>query len=172
MAKKGKKNVNRYRDSRTGRYVSQSTWKRSHARGGTRYRRSVERLARLPVRKVSRPRRIARKLPRARRIAYLISFSYQPHQKGSKKLIEADLIVGGKPGMTKDAVIKMVEDIAFKEGFTKGKFTWLHDILAATEDEDIRVDPAPKERAPKKIKIRSVKRGGSEIFEDEDDDDV
>lgn len=104
-------------------------------------------------------------------MAYLVSFTYQPHQKGSKKLIEADLIVGGKPGMSKDAVIKMVEDIAFKEGFTKGKFTWLHDILAATEDEDIRVDPAPKEKAPKKIKIRSVKRGGSEVFEDEDDEE-
>jgi hypothetical protein len=114
---------------------------------------------------------VTTKPKRKKRIAYLVSFSYQPVQKGSKKLIQADLIVGGKPGMPKDAVIKMVEDIAFKEGFTKGKFTWLHDILAATEDENIRVDPAPKERAPKKIKIRSVKRGGSEIFEDEDDDE-
>jgi hypothetical protein len=29
----------RYRDRKTGRFVSKSTWKRSHARGGERYKR-------------------------------------------------------------------------------------------------------------------------------------
>jgi len=29
----------RYRDTRTGRFVSKATWKRSRAHGGSRYRR-------------------------------------------------------------------------------------------------------------------------------------
>lgn len=29
----------RYRDTKTGRYVSKSTWRRSRSHGGTRYRR-------------------------------------------------------------------------------------------------------------------------------------
>lgn len=38
MAKETKRPV-RFRDTKTGRFVSKSTWKRSRAHGGTRYKR-------------------------------------------------------------------------------------------------------------------------------------
>lgn len=36
------KRIRHYKDTRTGRYVSQKTWQRSKARGGTRYKRVNE----------------------------------------------------------------------------------------------------------------------------------
>jgi len=39
-----------YRDSETGRFASKSTWKRSHAQGGKRYRRTTIEVAKPPAR--------------------------------------------------------------------------------------------------------------------------
>jgi len=44
-----------YRDKKTGRYVSQSTWKRSRAQGGTRYVRQVRAASRKLPKPVLRP---------------------------------------------------------------------------------------------------------------------
>ena len=50
MAKR--KTVTRYRDRDTGRFVGKATWKRSRARGGTRYTRATYR--KRPKRKAKR----------------------------------------------------------------------------------------------------------------------
>jgi hypothetical protein len=51
-----KRTSTRYRDKDTGRFVSKSTWTRSHAHGGTRYKRTKV-LVRTPVKK-KRPVRV------------------------------------------------------------------------------------------------------------------
>jgi len=45
----------RYRDSKTGKFVSKETWTRSHAQGGTRFKRERRIIKRLPL-----PQRISR----------------------------------------------------------------------------------------------------------------
>jgi len=58
-----KKTITRYRDSKTGKFVSKKTWQRSRVHGGKRYRRqSVE----LPAarRKPKAPKMRPRTLPK------------------------------------------------------------------------------------------------------------
>ena len=71
-----------YRDSKTGRFASRATWKRSRARGGTRYKRTRIKIARgragRPLPKP--PRLVPSKLP-TRPQEWLTSFTYEASGK-------------------------------------------------------------------------------------------
>jgi hypothetical protein len=64
-----------YRDSKTGKFVKKSTWRRSRARGGDRYKRE-----RITARKPKKPERLP--IPEPRPAAepevfeYVVAFSY------------------------------------------------------------------------------------------------
>ena|SRR5260221_13291263 len=53
--------VTKYRDTKTGRFVSKGTWRRSHAHGGTRYRRNRVAQGGKPKKRI--PRRPVHGLP-------------------------------------------------------------------------------------------------------------
>jgi hypothetical protein len=56
-----KKKATRYRNRLTGRFVSEKTWKRSRAHGGSRFRREVSRRVKRRKASVKRPRAIPKK---------------------------------------------------------------------------------------------------------------
>jgi hypothetical protein len=63
-----RKRQTRYRNSDTGRFVSASTWKRSKAQGGTRYKRTT---IKVKTRKKKKPPKIIGGEPRVKPIRTL-----------------------------------------------------------------------------------------------------
>jgi hypothetical protein len=92
-----------YRDKRTGRFASKATWKRSRARGGTRFVKQIERTSRkVAARKptVTRPAR------RPKKTEYQINVIYEP-DKGAK--VEVQISAIGPSGKTREQVLEAVE---------------------------------------------------------------
>lgn len=89
MAKKTKTRSVRYRDTRTGHFVSESTWKRSKAQGGTHYVRTS----------VALPGRAAGG-------EYQINVKYKP-SKGSK--VEVQISAQGPEKQSRGEVIAAIE---------------------------------------------------------------
>ena len=90
-----RQNPVRYRDRKTGRFVSRSTWKRSHAHDGVRFVREIRpRVKRKPPtsRKPKKPARRPRPvLPhKPKNVEWLVTISY--HRK-RRRSFEADLLI-------------------------------------------------------------------------------
>lgn len=78
MAKK-KKTRTVYRDSKTGKRVSESKWKRSKAHGGTRYKRRIEKLPKKKKKKREAPGAVPPPpptTPLAPNREYIVAFKY------------------------------------------------------------------------------------------------
>lgn len=92
----------RYRDSETGRFVSKRTWKRSKARGGTRYKR--QRI--VPVRPPAKVLRF---------VEYKFYLSYLKRKK-----LDVEIFVYGPPGITKEEGLAVMEEWLFSGTMPKG----------------------------------------------------
>jgi hypothetical protein len=79
----------RYRDTRTGHFVSRSTWKRSRAQGGTRYRRTFVASGRARRKPKPKGKRETSQVG-APTYEWLVSFTY----KGTKRNV--DILVTAK----------------------------------------------------------------------------
>jgi len=120
MAKKRKKYVTIYRDTKTGRRVKKDTWKRSRAHGGKRYKR--ERIK--PTRR-ARPMRPAAP-PRQRNFRYILRKRTPKGQFRGTKWKEA----------------KVEVSITSNEKLDAAGIATLRDMLATGEElpDGIRVD--------------------------------
>jgi hypothetical protein len=92
MPKRSKGTGFRYRDSKTGRLVSKSTWKRSKAQGGKRYKRERQ----SPQRSMPEPGN-----------EYQINVKYKPSEKSTK--VEVQISAQGPKGASREQVISAVE---------------------------------------------------------------
>lgn len=93
----------RYRDTRTGRAVSEATWRRSKAHGGTRYKR-VQQPRRKPPKKKKKREITPPPPPRPTR-EYFVVANY-PKKKGEKQKRLTEAIVTLPDGATDEEIKK------------------------------------------------------------------
>lgn len=94
--------MTRYRDSKTGRFVSHATWKRSKAHGGTRYKRVVPKKP--PVKRPPPPKPPPKPKPLRE---YFVVLNFSTRKRGrtvTRRLYEA--IVTLPDGATQDEILK------------------------------------------------------------------
>lgn len=146
-----------YRDSKTGRFVSKKTWTRSHAAGGTRYKRN--RVSVIPARTHKPPRRVAARPKKQPKLsAFLISFKYRPSKRGAPLVVVDDLICPARTDSTDDEVLETAARLIQRD--FPDKISW----IALLFSEDVRkklqfkVSVIPGMKAPKTVIFRSAIR--------------
>jgi hypothetical protein len=144
---KTKKSVTRYRDTKTGRWVSKSTWKRSKAQGGTRYKREIPK---------KRKEGSGGTLPPPAKpfIPWLVLVRYEP--KNLHNHVIADLVIWD----VADATPERLEETA-RGWFSRHDVDkmWLSSFVGRPDTEVVR---GPKNEDAKDhidIRLRRFRRG-------------
>ena len=102
MPKKPKTRKAVYRDKKTGRFASKATWKRSRARGGTRFvRESTKEI------KTSRTRkRVPRPAIRPKKHEYQVNVKYSPNPRND---VHVQISAIGPANATREEVIAAID---------------------------------------------------------------
>lgn len=107
MPKRTKRTV--YQDKKTGRFVSEATWKRSRARGGKRYvRKTQHKTSRTPSSRRGDVRAVARRRPARppKKTEYQINVRYTATTSNS---VEVQIAAIGPPNRNRKQVLRAVD---------------------------------------------------------------
>lgn len=96
------KKLTHYKDTLTGQYVTQSTWRRSKAHGGSRYKRTYEKYV-----KPSKKREITPAPTPSKNVEYFISMDYLPKRKFQHLLLDISFV--GPRNLPSNKVIELMK---------------------------------------------------------------